>query len=215
MIGRLKGTIEAINEDSCLIDVGGVGYEVLSHPRALDSLAVGAATILSIETIVREDFIRLYGFVDEAERKAFRLLQTVQGVGAKHALAILQVLKPADLYDAIAAEDLTALSRASGVGKKLAQRIAVELQSKLGDLATSVGGVSNGAKLRAVAKEMVGGDPDAEILPTLEADAISALVNLGYEAFDARKAARNAIKASAEPNDLSAVIKNALKELAA
>ncbi|MBI1391101.1 MAG: Holliday junction branch migration protein RuvA [Alphaproteobacteria bacterium] len=204
MIGRLKGTIAAIDEDHCLIDVGGVGYEVSASPRVLSTLRVGEAAMLAIETVVREDFIRLYGFTDDQERRAFRLLQTVQGVGAKHALAILQVLSPADLYDAVAAEDLAALSRANGVGRKLAQRIAVELQSKLGDLAPMD---LPGRRLKAVAAEMAGAPAGG-----IEADAVSALVNLGYDGLEARKAVRAAAGQGAD--DLGLVIKTALKALA-
>ncbi|MEO1013874.1 MAG: Holliday junction branch migration protein RuvA [Pseudomonadota bacterium] len=205
MIGRLRGTVAVIGEDGCLIDVGGVGYEVNAHPRVLSSLREGEAASLSIETVVREDFIRLYGFTDDAERRAFRLLQTVQGVGAKHALAILQVLAPGDLHDAVAAEDLAALSRASGVGKKLAQRIAVELGSKLGELAPAT---SPGAALRVVAREMAAGETGSGH----EGDAVSALVNLGYDGLEARKAVRAAAGQGAE--ELGELIKAALKELA-
>ncbi len=210
MIGRLCGKIVAIDEDTCLIDVGGVGYEVNAHPRTLGALREGEAATLSIETVVREDFIRLYGFADEAERRAFRLLQTVQGVGAKHALAILQILTPSDLYDAVAAEDLTALSRASGVGKKLAQRIAVELGSKLGALAQPS---RPGAALRAVANEMGANGMAANEGSGLEGDAVSALVNLGYDGLEARKAVRAA--SGQGTDELGGLIKAALKELAA
>lgn len=200
MIGRLKGTVAAIDTDTALIDVMGVGYEVHGHARLLSDLAVGEAATLSIETIVREDLIRLYGFENEAERRAFRLLTSVQGVGARHALSVLQVLPPDDLYDAIAAEDVTSISRAHGVGKKLAQRIATELAAKIGTLAAQ-----GGATLKVVAKKM-GAVPET----SARADAVSALVNLGYDGLEARRAV-----ASAGDGDVADLIKRALKELAA
>lgn len=205
MIGRLKGEIVAIDVDTAIIDVGGVGYEIYAHARLLQDLAIGETATLSIETLVREDMIRLYGFASEAEREAFRLLQSVQGVGARHALAILQVLPPDDLYDAIAAEDSTALSRAHGVGKKLAQRIASELSSKVGGIA-----VKSGAKLKVVARQMAGGGAaDAR------ADAVSALSNLGYDGVEARRAVGAASASLGEGAGVEALIKGALKELAA
>ncbi len=202
MIGRLKGTVASLDADTALIDVMGVGYEVHAHGRLLAHLAVGEAATLSIETIVREDLIRLYGFESEAERRAFRLLTSVQGVGAKHALAVLQVLPPDDLYDAIAAEDVTSLSRAHGVGKKLAQRIATELQSKLGTLAAA-----SGPALKVVARKM---GAKEEGHAGSRADAVSALINLGYDGVEARRAV-----ASAGDGDVAEIIKRALKELAA
>lgn len=202
MIGRLKGTVVAIDADAALIDVMGVGYEVHAHARLLSHLAVGEAATLSIETIVREDLIRLYGFENEAERRAFRLLTSVQGVGAKHALAVLQVLPPDDLYDAIAAEDVTALARAHGVGRKLAQRIAAELQSKLGTLAGA-----QAPALKVVARKMAAGEAPG---PNAKADAVSALVNLGYDGVEARRAVN-----AAGDGDVADLIKRALKELAA
>ncbi|MFN3960382.1 MAG: Holliday junction branch migration protein RuvA [Parvularculaceae bacterium] len=202
MIGRLKGTVVAIDADAALIDVMGVGYEVHAHGRLLSHLAFGEAATLSIETIVREDLIRLYGFENEAERRAFRLLTSVQGVGAKHALAVLQVLPPDDLYDAIAAEDVTSLARAHGVGKKLAQRIASELQSKLGALAGA-----QGPALKVVARKMAAGEAPGS---NAKADAVSALVNLGYDGVEARRA----VNAAGE-GDVADLIKRALKELAA
>lgn len=204
MIGRLKGTVAAIDIDTALIDVMGVGYEVHAHARLLSHLGVGDTATLSIETIVREDLIRLYGFENEAERRAFRLLTSVQGVGARHALSVLQVLPPDDLYDAIAVEDVTSLSRAHGVGKKLAQRIATELQSKLGGLA-----VQGGATLKVVARKM-GNAPEA----SARADAVSALANLGYDGIDARRAVALAAETAGE-SDVADLIKRALKELAA
>ncbi|GJL94661.1 MAG: Holliday junction ATP-dependent DNA helicase RuvA [Hyphococcus sp.] len=210
MIGRLKGTIVALGEDTALIDVMGVGYEFHAAPRTLQRLAVGEAATLSIETIVREDMIRLYGFEAEAERQSFRLLQSVQGVGAKHALALLQILPPADLYDAVAAEDVTALSRAHGVGKKIAQRIATELQSKVGALA-GLSGESFTVAARAKAG-LVSADADPAL--AARADAVSALANLGYEGMEARRAVATAAEAIDSPG-VEALIKAALKELAA
>lgn len=200
MIGRLKGTVASVDADTALIDVMGVGYEVHGHARLLSDLAPGEAATLSIETIVREDLIRLYGFENEAERRAFRLLTGVQGVGARHALSVLQVLPPDDLYDAIAAEDVTSLSRAHGVGRKLAQRIATELASKIGSLAAQ-----GGATLKVAAKKM-GGAPET----SNRADAVSALVNLGYDGVEARRAV-----AAAGDGEVAELIKRALRELAA
>jgi Holliday junction DNA helicase RuvA len=205
MIGRLKGEIVAIDVDNAIIDVGGVGYEIHAHARLLQDLALGETACLSIETLVREDMIRLYGFASETEREAFRLLQSVQGVGARHALAMLQVLPPDDLYDAIAAEDATSLSRAHGVGKKLAQRITTELASKVGGIA-----VKSGAKLKVVARQMAAG-----AAPDARADAVSALSNLGYDGVEARRAVGAAAEALGESAGVEALIKGALKELAA
>lgn len=200
MIGRLKGTVASVDIDTVLIDVGGVGYEVHAHARTLGQLGPGEPATLSIETIVREDMIRLYGFESEAERRAFRLLQSVQGVGARHALSVLQVLPPDDLYDAIAAEDATSIARAHGVGKKLAQRITSELASKIGGVAGAAG-----PALKIVARKMAaGGAPDAK------ADAVSALVNLGYDGVEARRA----VNAAGE-GEVAEIIRRALKELAA
>lgn len=208
MIGRLKGTIAAIDIDTALIDVMGVGYEVHAHARLLSHLAIGDEASLSIETLVREDLFRLYAFENEAERRAFRLLQSVQGVGAKHALAVLQVLPPEDLYDAIAAEDVTSIARAHGVGKKLAQRIATELQSKLGTLAAQGGGA-----LKVVARKMAAGA--AAPATNARADAVSALAHLGYDGVEARRAVSLAADAAGESAAVEDLIKRALKELAA
>ncbi|MCB2112440.1 MAG: Holliday junction branch migration protein RuvA [Parvularculaceae bacterium] len=212
MIGRLKGTIASVDVETALIDVAGVGYEVHAHARLLSHLAVGDAATLSIETIVREDLIRLYGFENETERRAFRLLTGVQGVGARHALAILQVLAPDDLYDAIAAEDVTAISRAHGVGKKLAQRVASELQSKLGSLAGAAG-----ANLKVVARaSSAGGQTPAGAAKTsMRADAVSALSHLGYDGVEARRAVNAAAQAAGDAAGVEDLIKRALKELAA
>ncbi|MBT8471457.1 MAG: Holliday junction branch migration protein RuvA [Marinicaulis sp.] len=207
MIGRLKGTVAAIGEETLLIDVGGVGYEIFGFPRLLERLVIDEPATLSIETIVREDFIKLYGFESEAERQCFRLLQSVQGVGAKHALALLQILPPADLYDAVAAQDVTALSRAHGVGKKIAQRIATELESKVGSLAAA--GMVNPFVKKAAKVGAVAPGADAR------ADAVSALANLGYDGVDARRAVALAAESKEASADVEELIKTALKELAA
>ena len=211
MIGRLKGLVAAVGEEAALIDVGGVGYEVHAHARLLSRLAPGEAATLAIETHVREDLIRLYGFENEAERQAFRLLQIVQGVGARHALSVLDVLPPSDLYDAVAAEDVTAIARAHGVGKKLAQRIATELASRLGALA----GAASANPFRPGAKTSAPAETAREPGAAAKADAVSALANLGYDGIDARRAVAAAAESAGGDADVGALIKRALKELAA
>lgn len=206
MIASLKGTVAAIGAETLIIDVNGVGYETYASPRTLQRFAVGEAASVAIETIVREDMIRLYGFQNESERQAFRLLQSVQGVGAKHSLAILQVLPPSDLFDAISAEDVTAISRAHGVGKKIAQRIATELQSKVGAIAMA--GVELTVAARGNAKQST--DP---ALAT-RADAVSALSGLGYDGVEARRAVSLAAEQMDAPG-VEELIKAALKQLAA
>ena len=195
MIAKLTGLLDQAGSDSAVIDVGGVGYLVFCSARSLARMpAKGAPVSLLIETHVREDHIHLYGFAEPAERDWFRLLTTVQGVGARLALALLGVLAPEDLMRAIAAADKASLARAPGVGQKLAQRIATELKDKV----------------RAVAL-----GPAAAELPQRgsEADAVSALVNLGYrraEAFDAVIEAARRLGASAP---VDALIRAGLKEL--
>ncbi|GAB4523813.1 MAG: Holliday junction branch migration protein RuvA [Amphiplicatus sp.] len=164
--------------------------------------------MLSIETIVREDLIRLYAFASEAERQAFRLLQGVQGVGARHALAVLHVLPPDDLFDAVAAEDAAAVARAHGVGRKLAQRIVSELQSKVGALAGT-------GRSFAVVARADGAAKTGSAAPDSRADAVSALANLGYDGVAARRAVALAAERLGEQAGLEDLIKGALKELAA
>jgi holliday junction DNA helicase RuvA len=195
MIAKLTGLLDQAGSDSAVIDVGGVGYLVFCSARSLGRMpAKGAPVSLLIETHVREDHIHLYGFAEPAERDWFRLLTTVQGVGAKLALGLLGVLSPDELMRAIAAADKASLARAPGVGQKLAQRIATELKDKV--RAVSLG-------------------PAAVELPERgsEADAVSALVNLGYrraEAFDAVIEAARRLGASAP---VDALIRAGLKEL--
>src|SRR5690606_38909045 len=132
MIGKLKRTIDSYGEDYVILDVHGVGYQVHCSGRTLQALpSPGEAATLSIETHVREDQIRLFGFASDVEREWFRLLQTVQGVGAKVALAVLSTLRPAELANAIALRDKAAVSRTPGVGAKVAERIVTELKDKV------------------------------------------------------------------------------------
>ncbi len=211
MIGLLKGILEVRNEDHLIINVGGVGYVVHASMRTLELLpSLGEAVKLIIETHVREDMIRLYGFTTHSERDWFRLLQNVQGVGSKVALAILSALPPDVLTTAIITGDKTMVSRAPGVGPKLAARIVVELKDKApaGDIAIGIAhfGKDNGAN------SLSGGANSA--LPEALSDAISALVNLGYGAPQARTAV---LKASAEVGDeytTATLIRLGLKALA-
>ncbi len=201
MIAALKGLIEAVDEDTAVVDVGGVGYLVACSSRTLGRLKVGEAARLLIETWVREDAILLYGFVEAGERDWFRLLTTVQGVGAKVALAILGVAPPELLLRAIAAQDKAPLVRAAGVGPKLAQRILAELRDKAGRFAlTPSGGAVTAVAVPSAAASAV-------------EDAVSALVNLGYKRLEAFEAAGAAASELGEGADASALIRAALKKL--
>ncbi|GAB5373892.1 MAG: Holliday junction branch migration protein RuvA [Acuticoccus sp.] len=198
MIGRLKGTVAELGEVA-IVDVGGVGYEVHMPTRDLAALAVGDAVTLVIETVVREDMIRLYGFREAAARDWFRLLQSVQGVGAKVALAVLSVLTPDALSAAVMGGDLAAIQRAPGVGKRVAERIASELRGK--------------APAPAIVIAPLASKPatpqDAHL-----ADAVSALVNLGYDEANARNAVA-AARADAPEAAAAELIRAGLKALAA
>jgi Holliday junction DNA helicase RuvA len=201
MIAKLRGLIDSTAEDHAVIDVGGVGYLVFCSTKTLSRLPrPGEAASLVIETHVREDHIHLYGFVDAAEREWFRLLLTVQGVGSKVALAILSVLSPEELSRAIAAADKAMVSRASGVGPKLAVRLLTELKDK-------AAGISLGPVQAAPAG---GGAPLAS--GALE-DAISALVNLGYRRIEAHGAVLRASEVLGEGASASALIGAGLKLL--
>ncbi len=194
MIAKLTGLVESTSGEGAVIDVGGVGYLVFCSSRTLARLpARGAPASLLIETHVREDHIHLYGFADAAERDWFKLLTTVQGVGAKLALALLGVLGPDDLARAIAAADKTGLSRAPGVGPKLAARIASELKDKVGAIALGA----------------------AAALPErgAEADAVSALVNLGYRRSEALVAVAAATRRLGGAAEVDQLIRAGLKEL--
>ena len=205
MIGKLKGTVDEIGEDFCVLDVHGVGYVAYCSTRTLAALpGAGEAAILFIETYVREDMIRLYGFKTDLEREWFRLLMAnVQGVGAKVALAILSTLAPSDLANAIALRDIAMVSRAPGVGKKVAERIVTELKNK----APAFAGEATGTI--GLKQELGEG-----VAPAPIADAVSALVNLGYSRDIAANAIAAAIKSAGEDADSSKLIRFGLKELA-
>ncbi|RUY10418.1 Holliday junction branch migration protein RuvA [Mesorhizobium sp. M2A.F.Ca.ET.040.01.1.1] len=205
MIGKLKGMLDEIDEDSCVIDVHGVGYVAHCSARTLASLpSPGEAVVLFIETYVREDMIRLYGFQTGLEREWFRLLMNnVQGVGAKVALAVLSTLAPADLANAIALRDIAMVSRAPGVGKKVAERIVNELRTK----APAYAGAATGTI--GLKQELGEGVAAAPIT-----DAVSALVNLGYSRDIAANAVAAALKSAGDGADASKLIRFGLKELA-
>lgn len=201
MIAKLKGLVDSNGEDWVIIDVGGVGYLVFCSSKTLARLPqAGQATALHIETHVREDHITLYGFADLGERDWFRLLTTVQGVGSKVALALLSALSAEDLSRAISAGDKAMLSRANGVGPKLAARLVTELKDKAVGIALGPVMVQAGP---AAAAAPLGAGP-------LE-DAISALVNLGYRRVEAHGAVLRASEALGEGAGANALIGGALK----
>jgi len=198
MIAQLTGRIDQLAEGSCIVDVNGVGYLVHASTRTLAALpSPPASARLLIETHVREDAILLYGFAEAAERDWFRLLTTVQGVGAKVALSVLSSLSPRDLVSVIAAGDRASLTRAPGVGAKLAVRLLTELRDKAGMMPTSPGFAV--APLRP---------------PGVSDDALSALVNLGYRRPEAQPAVARVIERLGDGAALDAVIRHALQELA-
>ena len=204
MIGKLKGTVDEIGEDHAVIDVHGVGYVAFCPARTLGKLSEGEAAVLFIETYVREDMIRLYGFSSQQERDWFRLLQVVQGVGAKVALAVLSTLTSAELANAIALQDKAMVARAPGVGPKVAARIVAELKDKTPALALSEAGPSLGLK-KALGEGVAGG---------AVSDAVSALVNLGYSRDQAAGAVAAALREAGEGAESAKLIRLGLKELA-
>lgn len=198
MIALLTGRVDALEDGRCVIDVGGVGYLVHASSRTLSALPQPpAAARLLIETHVREDAILLYGFADSAERDWFRLLTTVQGVGAKVALSVLSALSPRDLIAAIAAGDRGSLTRAPGVGARLAVRLLTELRDKAGAMPSSPG--------FAAASAPPAGPAD---------DALSALINLGYRRPEAQSAVARAVDRLGPEAPLDAIIRTSLRELA-
>ncbi len=200
MIAQLTGRIEALADGTCIVDVNGVGYLVHASSRTLAALPQPPAPAkVLVETHVREDAILLYGFADSAERDWFRLLTTVQGVGGKVALSLLSALSPRDLVAAIAAADKTSLTRAAGVGARLAMRLVTELRDKVGAMPSS-GGIG----MPAIATP-AGGVQD---------DAVSALVNLGYRRPEAQAATARAADRLGDGVTLDALIREALREIA-
>jgi Holliday junction DNA helicase RuvA len=203
MIGKLTGTIDSVGEDFVILDVHGVGYLVHCSARTLQELpAVGEAVVLAIETYVREDQIRLFGFLADIEREWFRLLQTVQGVGAKMALSVLGTLKHNELASAIAMRDKAMIARAPGVGPKVAERICNELRDKTPEFS---------AVDRALVRLI--GAVEEKSAPRTVADAVSALVNLGYGPPQAAAAIAAAVREAGDGADTARLIRLGLKEL--
>jgi holliday junction DNA helicase RuvA len=205
MIGKLRGKVDAIGESHLIIDVGGVGYEVQASARTLRNLKAGDEVTLTIDTHVREDAIRLFGFTSEVERSWFRTLQTIQGVGSKVALAVLGTLSTQDLANAIALGQWQSVEQTPGVGKKLAQRIVSELKDKAPALSVA------GLVLPAQA-----GSGGASAVPegNAAAEAMSALTNLGYNPAQASAAVAAAMKDLGNAAATPALIRRGLKELA-
>ena len=202
MIGKLKGTVEEIGDDYVLVDVHGVCYVAYCSGLTLSKVgSVGEACVLFIETYVREDQLKLFGFMSVLEREWFNLLQSVQGVGAKVALAVLSTLTPGELANAIALQDKTAVSRAQGVGPKVAVRIVTELKNK----APAYAGEAINMGLKQEIGEGVASAPVA--------DAVSALTNLGYSRDQAANAVAAAMKTAGEGADSAKLIRLGLKEL--
>ena len=203
MIGKLKGVIDSYGEDFVIIDVHGVGYQVHCSTRTLQELPrAGGPATLSIETHVREDQIRLFGFHGDIEREWFRLLQTVQGVGAKVALNVLGTLKPSDLASAIATRDKAMVARTPGVGPKVAERIVTELKDK----APAYAHIDS-------ALVQLSGALDEKRAPRPVADAVSALVNLGYGQPQAAAAIAAAARNAGDGAEVKTLIRLGLREL--
>ena len=202
MIARLTGLVEQLSPDGAIIDVAGVGYLAFCSTRTLSRLPPPHTPVtLLIETHVREDHIHLYGFIEPAERDWFRQLTTVQGVGARLALAILSALSPEELGLAILGQDKAMLSRAEGVGPRLATRIVNELRDKAQSLAAT-----------AITSPTIA--PATDQNPGPVADAVSALTNLGYRRAEASGAVATVARRLGEAADAGALIRAGLQELA-
>ena len=217
MIAKLKGLVDSIGEDYLILDVNGVGYLVYASAKTLGRLMVEQPVALLIETIVREDSITLFGFMDPLEKEWFNTLTKVQGVGAKVGLSILSALSTMQLSQAVAAQDKNMFTMANGVGPKLAARIVTELKDKIVSVATALTAKdinetlaqneAGDAETKSFADNLAARDDD----PTRIEDAISALVNLGYQRIDAYKAVNQAAMKKPEA-EMGELIKLALKE---
>lgn len=221
MIAKLRGIIDTIGEDYCVVDVNGVGYLVFASSKTLARLIKGKQFSLLIETVVREDSISLFGFYDAWEKEWFLTLTKVQGVGAKVCLSILSALSPSQLAQAVSAQDKNSFTRASGVGPKLAARLVTELKDKIVTIPVEL---TTRADLDPeTAAEEPSATEETEVYedaiqgrienPMKLDDAISALVNLGYQRLEAYQAVNKA-NASQPDADVAALIKLALKEFA-
>ncbi|MGA3004765.1 MAG: Holliday junction branch migration protein RuvA [Acetobacteraceae bacterium] len=200
MIAQLTGLVDALEDGRCVIDVAGVGYLVHASSRTLAALPrPPEAAKLLVETHVREDAIQLFGFTDTAERDWFRLLTTVQGVGPRVALSILSALSPRDLIGAIATRDQASLTRAPGVGARLAARLLTELKDKVGVMPSSPGAAT------AIQPSSPAG---------AAGDALSALVNLGYRRPEVQATVARVVERLGDTAALDAIIRDSLKELA-
>lgn len=203
MIGKLKGRIDSTGADWLMVDVQGVVYFVSCSAKTLGALpGIGEAAEIHTEMLVTQDNIRLVGFATAHEKEWFKLLQSVQGVGARVALAILSIMTPSELASAIALQDKALIGRANGVGKKLAERIALELKDKVPAFTTADVGLGQ------VAAEL------SSKAPSTVSDAVSALVNLGYGQSQAAQAVSAALRKSGDDAPTEKLIRAALKELA-
>ena len=209
MIARLKGIVDEVGDDWVVIDVAGVGYLVFASARTLGRLAPSEAATLFVETHVREDHIHLYGFLDAVDRDWFKLLTTVQGVGAKAGLAIQGVLSGDEVARAIASGDKAAITRAPGVGPKLAGRIVAELKDKVGAIA-----LGHAAKAQVRSKGAGVQATNIETATSNVSDAVSALVNLGYSPSQALGAVAEAAAEHGEDAEIGLLIKGGLTRLA-
>ena len=218
MIAKLKGVVDTIGDDYAIIDVNGVGYLVFASAKTIGKLVVDTAVSLMIETVVREDSITLYGFADALEKEWFNTLTKVQGVGAKVCLSILSILSSSQLAQAIAAQDKTSFSRANGVGPKLAARIVTELKDKIVSVPTAevsrniseaLNVDSETGEILSYENNLIARDDD----PTKMEDAISALVNLGYQRLEAYRNV-NAVLSQNPGVETSELIRLTLKEFA-
>ena len=204
MIGKLKGILDSIGDETIIIDVGGVGYEVYCSARTLGSLpSINEPCTMMIETHVRETEIKLFGFANDMERDWFKLLQSVQGVGAKVALAIQSTLSASELASAIALQDKAMVARAPGVGPKVAQRIVLELKNKVPAYSAE-----------SAAEMGLAHDIGDGVASNAVQDAVSALGNLGYSSQQAAGAVSSALAKAGEDADSATLIRMGLKELA-